>query len=69
MIFNRKITPNCEYCRFGSMLDADHVICIKRGIIDSGAACRKFRYDPLKRRPDVPRKYAPKDYDRGDFSL
>ena len=69
MIFDRKIAPSCEYCRYGSLIDEDHIVCVKRGVIESGNPCRRFRYDPLKRSPDAQPGYKPGSYSDDDFSL
>ena len=69
MMFNRNITPDCEYCRFGNILDDKHVICLKRGIIGSDTACRRFQYDPLKRKPEIPVKFSADGFSEDDFVL
>jgi len=70
MLFNKKIEPRCEYCRHGTNLDSDgHVICLKHGVSDSSDSCRSFVYDPLRRRPDPPARYQPREFSDEDFSL
>lgn len=69
MMFNSKIEPSCEYCRFGSILDNEHLICLKRGIISSDSTCRRFKYDPLKRKPSIPNNFSVQDFSKEDFSL
>lgn len=69
MIFDRKIAPSCEYCRYGNLIDDEHVICVKRGVVDSDSSCRRFRYDPLKRRPEIQPGFKPQDYSGDEFSL
>lgn len=45
----------CAYCEHAQPLaDGDAVLCRHRGVVDCGAHCRKFRYDPLKRVPAPP---------------
>ncbi len=51
MLFERDIEPHCAYCKHGVTLDDDQVMCIKKGIVSPAGACRRFRYDPLKRVP------------------
>jgi hypothetical protein len=69
MIFDKKIAPRCEYCRFGNLIDDDHVICVKRGVVGSDDACRRFRYDPLKRRPEIQPAFRPLDHNDDEFAL
>jgi len=50
----------CRYCENASELRSeDEVLCKLHGIVDGGYRCRKFMYDPLKRRPrmlpDIPK--------------
>ncbi|MBE6998888.1 MAG: hypothetical protein E7428_01705 [Ruminococcaceae bacterium] len=51
MLFNKKIEPRCVYCSRYFAVDEDHGICDRRGPVYAGGACRKFKYDPLKRVP------------------
>ncbi len=42
----------CEYCEHAMPIkDEEHVFCQKNGIVSRGHRCRKFLYDPLKRKP------------------
>lgn len=69
MLFSKNIEPRCSYCQRGKALEADTVLCIKKGIMEAGSSCPSFRYDPLKRVP--PRPVAP-DFSRlkdEDFQL
>ena len=69
MLFQKKIEPRCCYCKRGTALDEDTVMCLKRGIVHPSHHCPSFRYDPLKRVP--PRPISP-DFSRlkeEDFSL
>ncbi|MGN0968996.1 MAG: hypothetical protein ACI4O3_06965 [Oscillospiraceae bacterium] len=54
MLFAKKIEPRCAYCKRGTTLDEERVICLKRGVVCPGGSCRAFRYDPLKRVPPKP---------------
>lgn len=69
MLFRKKIEKSCTYCRYGTMLDEDSVLCVKRGFAIVGCKCRKFRYDPLKRVPSKPKALDFSKYDKEDFSL
>ena len=54
MLFAKKIEPRCAYCARGTDLADGQVICLKKGVVSAGYACRAFRYDPLKRVPPKP---------------
>ncbi len=54
MLFEKHIEPRCAYCRRGVRLDDTRVMCVKKGIVLPNGACRRFRYDPLKRVPPQP---------------
>lgn len=54
MLFEKDMDPRCAYCRRGTSLGEDQVMCIKKGIVPAGGSCRAFRYDPLKRVPPRP---------------
>ena len=42
----------CAYCEHATVLaGGDHVLCEKRGVVTGTYHCRKFAYDPLKRKP------------------
>ena len=54
MLFKKDIEPRCAHCKRGSPLDEETVICVKHGVVPAAGACRRFRYDPLKRIPPKP---------------
>ena len=58
MLFRKKIPSSCQYCTHGVRLDDEQIVCTKKGLLREDCACRRFRYDPLKRIP--PRKKAAK---------
>ena len=42
----------CAHCEHAAPLhDEDYVLCEKKGVVRAVYVCRKFSYDPLKRRP------------------
>ena len=42
----------CANCEHASLLHGDeYVLCEKKGVVRAAYVCRKFSYDPLKRRP------------------
>ena len=69
MLFRRDIEPMCEYCRYGTALSRDEIGCVKVGITSPGENCRKFRYDPLKREPEVRAKVDSRRFTQEDFEL
>ena len=69
MLFNRDIEPSCSYCEKGVRLNAEHVACLKCGVVSSGSSCRHFKYDPLRRIPPRPDSIRKGDYKEEDFVL
>ena len=55
LLESKKYPPSCEYCKHGRLSpDESSVLCIKKGIVETDGKCRKYSYDPLKRRPQKP---------------
>ena len=53
-IFGGNISPKCIYCETGiKTKDGKEVLCRRMGVMQPDSFCKKFRYDPLKRQPDV----------------
>lgn len=50
-LFNDKIEPQCGYCHRGKQVEAETVLCRKKGVVRPEDSCPSFRYDPLKRVP------------------
>lgn len=49
---NAEIEKYCVYCeRSVPLCNPDFVLCEKKGVVSSLHKCRKFEYDPLKRKP------------------
>ena len=69
MLFRKKHPRCCRYCKFGTVVNAEEVLCIKKGIVSIDAGCRKFSYDPCKRIPAKVKASDFKKYDNEDFSL
>jgi hypothetical protein len=69
MLFREDIEPKCEYCRYGSSLGYDEVVCVKRGVFLATAHCAKFKYDPTKRRPEMRPKLDTSKLKKEDFAL
>lgn len=73
-LFNKKdVTPACSYCAHGRFApNNESVLCMKKGVVDLDFSCKKFKYDPLKRKPLRPRaieKFEEADFALSDFSL
>ena len=56
----------CVYCRLGTVLmSGDAVLCKKRGLVKPTGTCRRFDFDPLKRKvkpmPQLPGLILPPD--------
>ena len=69
MLFRKKHPRSCSYCVYGTKLNNEEVLCVKKGIMSADKKCCKFKYDPFKR---IPLKAKPADfskYDCDDFSL
>ena len=67
-LFDKKISPSCEYCHIGKkFLDDGTILCVNSGVVDPSYHCKKFKYDPLKRIPKI-RAYS-SDLDKEDFML
>ena len=69
MLFRKRIERSCSYCRRGTKLDEDQVLCVKKGIRPVDGKCWKFRYDPTKRIPPKAKALDFSKYDQEDYSL
>ena len=69
MLFNKRIEPHCSYCQWGSPLDEEKIMCVKKGIVKCTGSCRRFRYDPLLRIPPRPQPASFEHLKNEDFSL
>lgn len=69
MLFRKKIEKSCLYCVHGAALDADAVLCCKRGMVTVKTKCAKFRYDPCKRIPPKPKQPNFEQFTDEDFKL
>ena len=69
MLFRKDITPRCGYCRYAAPAGSGSVICRKKGIRPESDACRRFKYDPLRRVPPKPVSVDFSKYDERDYSL
>lgn len=69
MLFRNNIERNCAYCTYGTAIDGDKILCIKKGVVSAEKPCWKFKYDPCKRIPPKAKALDFKKYDNDDFSL
>lgn len=69
MLFRKRIEKSCAYCEYGTKLNNEQVLCIKKGIVAMDKKCRKFRYDPCKRIPAKPKALDFEKYNEEDYSL
>ena len=67
MLFRKKIERRCQYCARCAKLGQDTALCTKKGVVLLDGSCRRFRYDPLKRKPKQPVELP--QFDASDFEL
>ncbi len=65
--FGANIEPRCEYCANGVAVAEGCRCLLGLAPEETGGACRKFAYDPLKRAPRPAPKLA--SFDPEDFAL
>lgn len=66
-LYGQNITPSCEICE-RSKISADNTLsCSIKGAVLQTDKCRRFKYDPLKREPRLPKEL--ESFDNDDFSL
>ena len=69
MLFRKKIQKSCTYCQYGTKLNDEQVLCIKKGVVALEGKCRKFAYDPCKRIPVKAKALDFEKYNEEDYSL
>lgn len=69
MLFRKKIDKACTYCLYGTQIDQEQVLCIKKGVVPPDGKCRKFCYDPCKRVPVKAKALDFSKYNEEDYSL
>lgn len=51
-LYSKEISPKCEYCITGvPVVGGKEILCKKMGVMQPDSYCKKFKYDPLKRKP------------------
>ena len=67
LLEKKKYPAVCETCLHGRLSpDEESVLCVKKGIVEPDGKCRRYSYDPLKRRPKKPllvERADPSDFD------
>ncbi len=67
-LFSDNIPPKCIYCETGIITnDGKEVLCRRMGVMQPDSCCKKFRYDPLRRKPQTLKVQS--DFSAEDFSL
>ncbi len=69
MLFRKDIEKNCAYCANAGKVGDEKFLCSRKGLVGPGDHCRKFQYDPLKRKPRKAKATDFSQYDEVDFSL
>ncbi len=69
MLFRKKIQRSCAYCLYGTSIDEEQVLCIKKGMVPVCGKCRKFTYDPCRRVPVKQKALDFSKYKEEDFTL
>lgn len=68
LLFNKKQEKYCKHCIHGKTLEyTGEVFCKKRGFVSPLTKCRKYKYDPIKRTPQVAKLNTA--YKKDDFVL
>ncbi len=69
MLFRKKLPRSCSYCKWGTAIQNDQILCTKQGVVSAFYSCRKFRYDPCKRTPAKAMTLDFQKYKDEDFEL
>lgn len=51
MVCDKEIRHICAFCLHGKEYGRDGVLCSRRGPMRADDHCRRFVYDPLRRKP------------------
>ena len=61
-LFRKNIEKSCGYCLFATELaGGTNLLCRRKGVLENDGACRRFKYDPIKRKPKKTKIQAFKD--------
>lgn len=66
-LFDSQMVPKCRYCAYGMLASSgQNVLCPKKGVVSNDYFCRRFQYDPLKRKPQKPIRQT---FQKEDFTI
>ncbi len=66
--FSNKHEKYCQHCVHGKLLEyTDEVFCAKKGFVNKFGKCIRYKYDPLKRKPEAGK--VTHEFKQEDFSL
>ena len=68
-MFDKRIEPCCAYCRHGTAIGFDEIVCVKNGIMNGNGYCVLFRYEPTKRIPEELPMFDASGVSEEDFTL
>ena len=67
-LFGKNIEKNCDWCRYNySQSEQKGSVLCKHWKGEDAVKCKKYEYDPTKRRPDTLPKM--REYKKEDFEL
>lgn len=67
-LFDNSVSKTCTNCKFGILSDdGESILCKKKGVMELYDYCRRYQYDPTKRRPKLPMPTV--EYNAEDFKL
>ncbi len=64
-LFGKSIPVSCEHCSHSALGTEGALVCTKKRVRKEDGACRRYKYDPLKRTPQNPPElpeYRPEDF-------
>ena len=69
MLFRKNIEKRCELCTRSGQSGNSGLICPKKGFVAPDDHCRRFHYDPLKRKPTRSQAKDFSQFSPEDFTL
>ena len=68
LLFGKKREKYCKNCIYSNTLDySGEIFCSKKGFVPEFSKCHKYKYDPLKRRPESTAPVS--EFTKSDFEL
>ena len=66
LVFRKKNEKYCSHCVHATCLEyTGEIFCAKKGFVNEFGSCIRYKYDPLKRKPQqqaVSRQYSADDF-------